>query len=433
MIWNLLDHKQEDFLWQKIAETGEGSELKEFIEILSYLLRAQELEYDIFSQAYIIISMALEFIKKRNGLMNTNPKAENAQEAYQLLDWIKKIKINDRSLDEEIEIINKQLVAIAYKNRFPIPDPMLSHKVFRFNQDPLIRKINPSDIKKIEPPIYSRRTWQFQVCIYKATYKDLVVAVKMYQPLIETTDNSSIYNEINIYETLSKFAKENNCFLKYYRKYIEENKINIIMEYIEDNLMKYLTKSEENQSQFTEELIISIFNKLLTSFAEMENLGIYHMDIKPKNLLVNQYLNIKIIDFSISLKKNEELTQTATGMNPIQGTECYSAPELEDFHDSKQVEGKYRIGKSDVFSLGIVFLQMLLMIPLKNYNTRDKNQELMDLINNTVEFPWAKKLCRNMLSLNPKKRHRFSNLLKYLPSTAPTAIFNKWIWKNKIV
>ena len=90
--------------------------------------------------------------------MNTNPKAENAQEAYQLLDWIKKIKINDRSLDEEIEIINKQLVAIAYKNRFPIPDPMLSHKVFRFNQDPLIRKINPSDIKKIEPPIYSRRT-----------------------------------------------------------------------------------------------------------------------------------------------------------------------------------------------------------------------------------------------------------------------------------
>ena len=155
----------------------------------------------------------------------------------------------------------------------------------------------------------------------------------MYQPLIETTDNSSIYNEINIYETLSKFAKENNCFLKYYRTYIEENKINMIMEYIEDNLMKYLTKSEENQSQFTEELIISIFNKLLTSFAEMENLGIYHMDIKPQNLLADQYLNIKIIDFSISLKKNEELAQTATGMNPIQGTECYRAPELDDFHD----------------------------------------------------------------------------------------------------
>ena len=363
--------------------------------------------------------------------MNANPKAENAQEAYQLLDWIKKIKINDRSLDEEIEIINKQLEAIAYKNYFPIPDPMLPHKVFRFNQDLLIGKINPSDIKKFEPPIYSRRTLQFQVCIYKATYNNQIVAVKMYQPLIETIDNSSIYNEINIYETLSKIAKENNCFLKYYGTYNEENKINMVMEYIENNLMKYLTKPEENK--FTEELIISIFNKLLTSFAEMENLGIYHMDIKPQNLLADQYLNIKIIDFSISLKKNEELTQTATGMNPIQGTECYSAPELEDFHDSKQVEGKYRIGKSDVFSLGIVFLQMLLMIPLKNYNTRDKNQELMDLINNTVEFPWAKKLCRNMLSLNPKKRHRFSNLLKYLPSTAPTAIFNKWIWKNKIV
>ena len=116
-----------------------------------------------------------------------------------------------------------------------------------------------SDVEKYDPPIYSRPTTHFQVCIYKAKYQNNEVAIKMYQPKSENVDTTSITHEIDIYQRLSKLSNHNNCFLKYYGTYYEGNKINMIMEYHENNLMKYITQLSENNFRFTEELIIPIY------------------------------------------------------------------------------------------------------------------------------------------------------------------------------
>ena len=55
----------------------------------------------------------------------------------------------------------------------------------------------------------------------------------------------------------------------------------------------------------------------------MGDLGIAHRDIKPENLLLDEFKNLKIVDFGLSntYKQSEKLSTAC-------GSPCYAAPEL---------------------------------------------------------------------------------------------------------
>ncbi len=55
----------------------------------------------------------------------------------------------------------------------------------------------------------------------------------------------------------------------------------------------------------------------------MGDLGIAHRDIKPENLLLDEFKNLKIVDFGLSntYKQGEKLSTAC-------GSPCYAAPEL---------------------------------------------------------------------------------------------------------
>ncbi|MBW4527011.1 MAG: serine/threonine protein kinase [Phormidium tanganyikae FI6-MK23] len=78
---------------------------------------------------------------------------------------------------------------------------------------------------------------------------------------------------------------------------------------------------------------------------------IIHRDIKPSNLLVIQDSGfgelVKILDFGISKLMQADASQTSSYM----GTLAYSSPE--------QMEGRELDSRSDIYSLGVMFFEML--------------------------------------------------------------------------
>lgn len=76
--------------------------------------------------------------------------------------------------------------------------------------------------------------------------------------------------------------------------------------------------------------------------------GVIHRDIKPANIMISWQGDVKLMDFGIAhADKLSDLTETGTGL----GTPSYMSPE--------QILGEKLDARSDLWSLGVVFYQML--------------------------------------------------------------------------
>jgi len=104
------------------------------------------------------------------------------------------------------------------------------------------------------------------------------------------------------------------------------------------------------EGEVTKEESQQIISRLAPSLDAAHAKGIIHRDIKPGNILFDQYGNAFLSDFGIA-RITEHAGTTITG-NSIIGTPAYMSPE--------QVQGDKDLdGRSDIYSLGIILFQML--------------------------------------------------------------------------
>jgi serine/threonine-protein kinase len=132
----------------------------------------------------------------------------------------------------------------------------------------------------------------------------------------------------------------------------------LIMEYVEGvTLEHYIYKVS---GPIPEEKSVSMMCSLLEAFSYAHRF-VVHRDIKPSNILINPYGNLKILDFGIARimgSDQQNLTRTGTQL----GTVYYMSPE--------QVQGLRVDQRSDIYSLGFLFYEMLTgNQPLKSSTT----------------------------------------------------------------
>jgi serine/threonine protein kinase len=131
--------------------------------------------------------------------------------------------------------------------------------------------------------------------------------------------------------------------------YSDEEGLYLIMELVEGvELETYLRNIG---CPLDEHVTAAFMKQLLDAFSHAHDKGVVHRDIKPANILIADDGTIKVLDFGIAKivdgEGNHNLTKTGTQI----GTVFYMSPE--------QVQGKKVDLRSDIYSLGVTFYQML--------------------------------------------------------------------------
>ena len=95
---------------------------------------------------------------------------------------------------------------------------------------------------------------------------------------------------------------------------------------------------------------VAMITRLAQALDAAHAKGIVHRDVKPDNILFDQYGTVFLSDFGLArLKEGGGFANISDGN--ILGTPAYMSPE--------QIQGKELDGRSDIYSLGVVFYHMI--------------------------------------------------------------------------
>ncbi len=119
----------------------------------------------------------------------------------------------------------------------------------------------------------------------------------------------------------------------------------ITMDYVEGQDLRALLNEK---GKFSPEEAVPIFLQIAAALEAAHQAGVVHRDLKPQNVMVDKDGRVYVMDFGVA-RSLETPGMTQTGA--LMGTPEYMSPE--------QAKGLKVDARSDLFSLGIIFYEML--------------------------------------------------------------------------
>ena len=175
----------------------------------------------------------------------------------------------------------------------------------------------------------------------------------------------------------------------------------MVLEWVEGRLLRQILNEVKILPQ---DRAIKITVSLCKALDYIHSQGVVHRDLKPENIMVDTEDRTKLIDFGIAANAGSRRL-TFAKLTEAMGTPDYISPE--------QVKGKRGDARSDIYTLGIMFYEMLTgKVPFTGpnpfviMNERLLNNPIPPREANPSISPELQEIIYRALERDPKKRYQ---------------------------
>ena len=227
-------------------------------------------------------------------------------------------------------------------------------------------------------PVYPLPTYRLKERIYENSDKSIVIYRTRKKQTIK-------YIAVKIYsKTRQPFYDHEYSFLKNINHPSivnvtgaaeDKNNFYMEMEYCPSGDLSHCLWPNKGSNYF-EKIIKTVSVQLLLGLKTLHQNGIIHCNLKPSNIIIDEFGNVKICDFKKALNTNtmtmQDIKRNKTAMTP-----CYTAPEL--FSEN----GIYSF-KTDLWALGCIMYEMAIgQVPFFEERV---NKLIMKIIRDEINF-----------------------------------------------
>ena len=187
-------------------------------------------------------------------------------------------------------------------------------------------------------------------------------------------------------EYITHMPLKNKHIISLYGCYKIQDHSCIFMEYAQNGNLVNLKNEILQKSSLSKSLLLYIAGGILEALHYIHvNNKIIHMNIKQENVLLDDYLNVKLTNFSVSINyKNKTLKDTIP--LPMAGTCYYMSPEVL----GQKCIIASEASKIDIYSLGVLLYYLAFNdypYQLKDVNSKDHAQIVKNILEHDLEFP----------------------------------------------
>jgi serine/threonine protein kinase len=220
----------------------------------------------------------------------------------------------------------------------------------------------------------------------EATRKQLVLKILRHVP--DRSDETGPFERfLEEYEIIADIDHPN--IVKIHDLTVADDHMHIAMEYLAGGTLQQQIRAGVSEDQAVNYLI-----QIASALDKLHSFGITHRDLKPANIMLRDDGTVALIDFGLA--KRMRMEQDSSKGNEIFGTPYYMSPE--------QGKGKGVDKRSDIYSLGVVFYEML---------TGDRPY----YANNAMEIIY--KHCEDPVPVLPHRLSKYQALLNMLMAKDP--------------